>query len=97
MIVTSQNWRQDRWILEIIKYLRVKNLIVSREAIPSKILVTMEHSNCYITTLQIAAMHSRIVATKNKMQKLIKKFADHLYKCAWIPMTEYFGHKNLLI
>jgi len=39
------------WILEIIKYRRVKNLIVSREAIPSKILVTIEHSSYFTTTL----------------------------------------------
>jgi len=26
-------------------------------------LVTIEHSNCFITTLQIALIHSRIVAT----------------------------------
>jgi len=37
VIVTSQNWRQDFWIFEIINYRRVKNLIVSREAIPSEI------------------------------------------------------------
>jgi len=37
VIVTSQKWRQDFWILEIINYRRVKNLIVSREAIPSEI------------------------------------------------------------
>jgi len=34
--------------LKIIKYRRVKNLIVLREAIPSQILVTIEHSNCFI-------------------------------------------------
>jgi len=53
MVVMSQTSRQDLWILEIIKYRRVKNLIVSREAIPSKILVTIEHSNCFTTPLQI--------------------------------------------
>jgi len=40
----SQNWHQDFWILEIINYRRVKNLIVSREAILSEILVTIEHT-----------------------------------------------------
>jgi len=35
MSVTSQNWRQDLWILEIVNYRRVKNLIVSHEAIPT--------------------------------------------------------------
>jgi len=49
--------------LEIKKHRKVKNLIVSREAIHSKLLVTIEHSNCFITTLQIAVTHSRIVAT----------------------------------
>ena len=39
------------------------DLIVSREAISSEILITIEHSNCFVTTLQIAAMHSRIVTT----------------------------------
>ena len=63
VIVTSQKWRQDFWILEIINYRRVKNMIVSCEAIPSEILFTIEHSNCFITTLQIAVIHSRIVAT----------------------------------
>jgi len=48
--------------LEIINYRRIKNLIVPREGIPSEILVTIEHSNCFIATLQIAVMHSRIVA-----------------------------------
>jgi len=44
----------------IIGYCRVKNpIIVSREAIPSAILVI---SNCFITTLQIAVIFSRIVA-----------------------------------
>jgi len=47
----------------MINYRRVKNLIVLREAIPSEVLVTIEHSNCFITTLQIAVMHYRIVAT----------------------------------
>ena len=61
--MTSQNWRQDFLILDIINYRRVKNLIVSREAIPPEISVTIEHSNCFITTLQIAVMHSQIVAT----------------------------------
>jgi len=28
---------------------------------PSEILVTIENSNCFITTLQIAVIHSRIV------------------------------------
>jgi len=36
---------------------------VSREAIPSEILVIIEHSNCFITTLEIAVIHPRIVAT----------------------------------
>ena len=49
-IVTSQNWRQDLSILEIINYRRVKNLTASREAILSEILVTIEHSNYFITT-----------------------------------------------
>jgi len=49
--------------LELINYRRVENLIVSREAIPSEILVTIEHSICFITTLQIAVIQSRIVAT----------------------------------
>jgi len=31
------------------------------------------------------------------MQKLTKKFPDHLYKYACILMTESSGHKNLLI
>jgi len=62
VIVTSQNCRQVLWILEIINYRRVKNLIVSREAIHSETLVTIEHSNCFITTLQIAVIYSRIVA-----------------------------------
>jgi len=44
--------------LEIIKHCRVKNLIVPRQAIPSKILVTIEHSNCFTTTLQMAVKHS---------------------------------------
>jgi len=67
--------------LEIINYRRVNNRIVSREAIPSEILVTIEHSNCFITTLQIAVIHFRIVATgKIKMQKVTKKFPDDLYK-----------------
>jgi len=35
MTVTSQNWRPDLWILEMINYRRVKNLIVSREASPN--------------------------------------------------------------
>ena len=51
VIVTSQNCCQDLWTLEIINYLRGKNLIVSREAIPPEILVTIEHSNCFITAL----------------------------------------------
>ena len=62
-MVTSQNWRQDLWIMEIFNYRSVKNLIVSREAIPSEISVTIEHSNYFITTLQTAVIHSRIVAT----------------------------------
>jgi len=33
MTVTSRIWRQDLWILETINCRRVKNLIVSREAI----------------------------------------------------------------
>jgi len=49
--------------LEIINYRRVNNLIVAREAIPSEILVTIEHSNCFIATLQIVVVYSRIVAT----------------------------------
>jgi len=49
--------------LEIINYRRVKNLIVLPAAIPAEILVTIEHSNCFITTLQIAVIYSRIVAT----------------------------------
>jgi len=49
--------------LEIINSRRVKNLVVSREAITSEILVTIEHSNFFITTLQIAVMYSRIAAT----------------------------------
>jgi len=57
------------------------NLIVFCEAIPSEILVTIEHSNCFITTLQTAAMHSRIVAT------------NHLYKCARILTTNLLGLK----
>jgi len=56
-------WRQDLWILEIINYCRVKDLIVSREAILCEILVTIEYSNCFITTLQIAVIDFRIVAT----------------------------------
>jgi len=48
--------------LEIINYRRVNNLIVSREAIPSEILVTIEHSNCFIATLQIVVVHCRIAA-----------------------------------
>ena len=31
------------------------------------------------------------------MQKLGKKFPDHLQKSAWIPMTEFYGHNNHLI
>jgi len=50
-------------MLEIINYRRVKNLIVSREAILSENLVTIEHTNCLIKTLQIAVIHSRIAAT----------------------------------
>ena len=65
----SQNWREDLWILEIIKHRRVKNLIASREAIPSKILVTIEHLNFFITTLQIAVIHARIVATSEIKSK----------------------------
>jgi len=61
--MTSQNWRRDLCILEIINYRRVKNLVVSSEAIPSEILFTIEQSNCFITTLQIAVMYSRFVAT----------------------------------
>jgi len=49
--------------LEIIKYRRAKKLILSREAILSKILITIQHSNCFIATLQNAVIHSRIVAT----------------------------------
>ena len=30
------------------------------------------------------------------MQKLGKKLRDHLQKSAWILMTEFYGHKNLL-
>jgi len=44
-------------------YRRIKNLVVSREAIHSEILVMIEHSNRFITALQIAVMYSRIVAT----------------------------------
>jgi len=44
-------------ILEIINYRRVKNLVVLREAIPSEISVTIEYSNCFITTLQIASVN----------------------------------------
>jgi len=47
--------------LEIINYSRVNNLIVSREAIPSETLVTIEHSNCFIT-FKIAVIRSQIVA-----------------------------------
>jgi len=54
--------------LEIVNYRRVKNL-VSREAIPSEILVTIEHSDCFITTLQMAIIHSRIVATSEIKSK----------------------------
>ena len=59
--------------LEIVKYHRVENLIVSREAIPSKILVTIEHSNCFTTTLQIAVKRSRIVATSEINAKTSQK------------------------
>jgi len=48
--------------LESINYCKDKNLIVSREAIPSEILVTIGHSNCFIATLQIAILYSRFVA-----------------------------------
>jgi len=51
--------------MEIINYRNVKNLIVSGKASPSEILVTIEHSNCFITTLQIAVMLSQIVAITN--------------------------------
>jgi len=30
------------------------------------------------------------------MQKLGKKLPDHLQKPAWILMTEFYGHKNLI-
>jgi len=33
-----------------------------REALPSEVMVTIGHSNCFITTLQIVVIHSRIVA-----------------------------------
>jgi len=50
MTVTSRNWRQDHWILEIINYGRVQNLIVSREAIVTlkflSRLIAVIHSNC---------------------------------------------------
>jgi len=49
--------------LEIIKYRRAKNLIVLREAIPSKILVTIFQTVVLHATLQLAIIHSRIVAT----------------------------------
>ena len=54
--------------MEIINYRRVKNLIVSLEAIPSEILVTIEQSNCFITTLEIAVMYSRIIAITNEIK-----------------------------
>jgi len=56
--------------LEIINYRRVENLIVSREAIPSEILVTIEHfyANYFIRTLQIAVKHSRIVAITSEIK-----------------------------
>ena len=54
VIVTSQNWRRDLWILEIINYPIVKNLIVSRDAILTLKFrswlniqtITLLHSKC---------------------------------------------------
>ena len=39
-------------------YRRIKNLIFSLEALPTKISVTVEHSNCCIATFQIVVIHS---------------------------------------
>jgi len=49
--------------LEIINYRRAKNLIASREAIPSEVFFMNEHSNYFIKTLQTVAIHPRLVAT----------------------------------
>jgi len=44
-----------------------------REAIPSYILITNKHSNCFIATLQIAVIHSRTVATSEIKCNILPK------------------------
>ena len=76
--------------MEIINYRRVTNLIVSHEAMPSEMLVVIEHSNCFVTTLQIAVIHSRIVATREiKCKNQNKRNIGGLYKyidCIYIEI-----------
>jgi len=78
-------------------YRRIKNLIVSLEAIStlkfwsrSNILtVVLQHSNLW--------QYIRIVATNERKCKTRQKVSWSSAKICMILLTEFFGHKNLLI
>jgi len=80
MAVTSRNWRQDLWILHITNYLRVKNLIVSRDAIHTlKFRSPTFPLRCataqYHQPICAVKSHSRALATVPNIWKLRKQEA----------------------
>ena len=79
------------------KSLTTVNLIVSREAIPSEVW-NVGHDWTfklfYYDTPDCGNTFSNCSNWWNKMQKLTKKFRDHLYKYALILMTKFWAQKS---